>query len=110
MTNALYGKPANARQPRTLIVSRHPGAVDWLRQRAVRGILVRHLDLSRIEPGDVVVGTLPIQQIEAVGQRGARYLHLCVNVPEHLRGREFTAAELDRLGAHLKGYVAFHRP
>jgi hypothetical protein len=46
---------------RTLFLSRHPGAVEWARRR---GLVVdqwlAHLEVAQVQPGDTVIGTLPI--------------------------------------------------
>lgn len=86
-------------------VSRHTGAHDWL---AARGLTVdrqiAHLDLQQVAPGDLVIGTLPINLVAALCARGARYVHLALELPAEARGRELSAAELDRFGARLTCY------
>lgn len=86
-------------------VSRHTGAHDWL---AARGLTVdrqiAHLDLEQVAPGDLVIGTLPINLVAALCAHGARYVHLALELPAEARGRELSAAELDRFGARLTCY------
>ena len=42
----------------TWFVSRHPGALEWIRQEEVAfDIHVPHLDIIHITAGDVVIGT-----------------------------------------------------
>ncbi|MGF1645161.1 MAG: CRISPR-associated protein Csx16 [Thiotrichales bacterium] len=88
-------------------VTRHPGAVDW---SAAEGIIVDHaldhLDVSRVARGDVVIGTLPVNLIAEVNARGAQYLHLTLELPPELRGKELTAEEMRRCGARLENYSA----
>ncbi|HHQ40896.1 MAG TPA: CRISPR-associated protein Csx16 [Chromatiales bacterium] len=48
--------------------------------------------------------TLPIHLAAEVCERGARYLHLRLEVPRELRGRELTADDLAALGARLEAY------
>lgn len=92
----------------TWLVSRHPGAFAWLARRGYSvGRRVAHLDPERVRSGDVVIGTLPVPLVAAIVARGARYYHLTVPVPAQLRGRELSAADLERLGARLERYVAF---
>ena len=87
-------------------VSRHPGALEWARQQGLGGLRqVPHLDPARLAPGDVVVGTLPLQLAAAVCARGCRYLALVVDLPAEARGRELSAAELDAYGARLEAFV-----
>lgn len=93
----------------TWFVSRHPGAREW----AVRkGLHVdrhtAHLEIDEVKPGDTVIGTLPVNLAARVCARGARYLSLSLDLPEHARGRELTADELERFGARLEPFVVEH--
>ena len=86
----------------TWFVSRHPGALDWAARQGIHiNRPVDHLDVQSVANGDWVIGTLPIHMAAAVCERGARYLHLEINVPRELRGQELDAAQLDALGARL---------
>lgn len=86
-------------------VSRHPGAIEWARrQNLTVDRWVAHLDLAAVQPGDIVAGTLPVHLAAAVCARGARYLHLSLALPAEWRGRELSAAELERAGARLDAY------
>ncbi|MFM2069223.1 MAG: hypothetical protein RLZZ584_4132 [Pseudomonadota bacterium] len=91
----------------TWFISRHPGAVEWARRQ---GLQVDHwlmhldLDLAVIGPGDTVAGTLPIHLAAQVCQRGARYLHLSLDLPARLRGRELSADDLALAGARLEQF------
>ena len=87
----------------TLFVSRHPGALDWAAGEGVAvDAVIAHLDPETIQPGDVVIGTLPIHLAAQVCERGGRYLHLSLELPPEQRGRELSAADLRRLGARLE--------
>ena len=86
-------------------VSRHPGAIEWLsRQGIAVDRQIAHLSLELIQPGDWVLGSLPVNMAAAVCARGARYLHLSVEVPAEARGRELSADELDAFGGHLQAF------
>ncbi len=88
------------------LVSRHPGAVEWIRYQGIAvDHQVQHLDVSLVQDGDLVVGTLPIQLAAAVCQRGARYFHLSVQLPFELRGQELDSTTLNRLGAKLEEFA-----
>lgn len=93
------------------LVSRHPGAVAWLRRRyhLTQALLVPHLDVVSIESGDHVIGTLPVQAIAEVWARGATYHHLVIPLTADLRGWELTADELDAAGATLQCFYAERR-
>jgi CRISPR-associated protein Csx16 len=89
----------------TWFVSRHPGAVDWARQQGLAvDRWVPHLEPADVQRGDTVAGTLPVQLAAEVCARGARYLHLRVDLPLHDRGRELDAGELHSRGAQLQRY------
>ncbi|GAB3375337.1 CRISPR-associated protein Csx16 [Azotobacter armeniacus] len=86
----------------TWFVSRHPGAHEWLQSQGVRvDRRVEHLDTGLVEPGDLVCGSLPVHLAALLCARGARYMHLIVDLPAQARGRELTADELRAYGARL---------
>lgn len=89
----------------TYFISRHPGAVAWARAQGLHvDHWVTHLDVSHIQPGDTVAGTLPIHLAAEVCQRGARYLHLSLDLPAHLRGVELDAPTMQTTGASLQPF------
>ena len=89
----------------TYFVSRHPGAVAWvLRQGIAVDHLIPHVDIMRLQPGDTVIGTLPVNLAAEVCKRGAHYLHLSLRVPAALRGVELSTEQLDSLGARLESF------
>ncbi|MDQ5911221.1 MAG: hypothetical protein QG599_3318 [Pseudomonadota bacterium] len=86
-------------------VSRHPGAQAWAAEEGIIvDVVIPHLDPSTIQPGDTVIGTLPIHLAAQVCARGGRFLHLSLEVPPDWRGQELTAADLRRFGARLEAY------
>ena len=86
----------------TRFVSRHPGAADWAKRRALPiDEFVAHLDMSSVVAGDIIVGTLPVHLVAAIVARGARYVHLALDLPAEARGQELTVDDLDRSGARL---------
>ncbi|MCK6426804.1 MAG: CRISPR-associated protein Csx16 [Burkholderiaceae bacterium] len=91
---------------RTFFLSRHPGAIEWARRQGL-GVdqWLAHLDVAQVQPGDTVIGTLPIHLAAQVCARGGRYLHLSLDVPPQWRGRELTADELEAAGARLEGFT-----
>lgn len=62
-------------------------------------------DLRRVQPGDRVLGTLPLHLAAAVVARGAAFWHL--DLPRlgfEQRGREMDADALENAGARLLRY------
>ncbi len=45
-------------------------------------------DINDIQSGDTVIGSLPVNLAAEICQRGAAYIHMTLNVPEHWRGKE----------------------
>lgn len=88
-------------------ISRHQGAQTWIAQQGIAiDRMQTHLDIDDIVAGDTVIGTLPIQLVAEVCVRGARYLHLTLTLPEHLRGKALTADDMDAAGAKLEQFIA----
>lgn len=90
----------------SFFVTRHPGAVAWAIEEGftVDESLV-HLDVSRVKPGDQVLGTLPVHLVAQVCARGGRYFHLTLELPAEQRGRELSVDEMRRYGARLEAYA-----
>lgn len=86
-------------------VTRHAGAVAWAAARGIAAAPTAHLDPAAVRAGDIVLGTLPVNLVAAINRRGARYLHLTLDVPPDQRGRELSAADMTRFGAELREYV-----
>lgn len=90
-----------------IFVTRHKGAADWALVRGLTAVLKPHLekgDIDRLGAGDVVLGTLPVNVVADVNAKGARYLHLVLEIPEAERGKELSADDMERLGARLEEY------
>ncbi len=89
----------------TYFVTRHPGARDWAKGRGITvDEQVEHLDIGRIRPGDMIIGSLPVNLACRVCEQGGRYLHLSLELPPHLRGKELSAADMDRCGARIEEF------
>jgi len=89
----------------TWFITRHPGAIEWARRHGLsvdRHII--HLDPADVRPGDLVLGTLPVNLAADVCAKGARYLNLSLDLPAEARGRELSADDLERYGARLEEY------
>lgn len=83
-------------------VSRHVGAVEWMKAVGRKvDFFVPHLDIDEVQEGDVVIGTLPIYLAAEVCGKGAEFYFLQLPQKMHLRGSEYTAEEMVRMGACL---------
>lgn len=94
----------------TWFVSRHAGAVDWIAAQGLRvDRMVSHLDPTELEPGDTVIGSLPVHLAATVCARGGRYLHLTLDIPPERRGAELTHQDMEAFGARLERYHIIRR-
>jgi CRISPR-associated protein Csx16 len=89
----------------TYFISRHPGAIAWAEQQGTKvDQRITHLDISLIQSGDTVIGSLPVNLAAEVCSKGAAYIHLSLTLPEYWRGRELSAAQMSECGATLERY------
>ncbi|ENM3854308.1 CRISPR-associated protein Csx16 [Vibrio cholerae] len=87
------------------LVTRHRGAREWCLQQGYQvDQQLPHLTPDIIQPGDLVIGILPLPMAAQIQQNGARYLHLSLDVPEALRGKELDSATMACLGAKLQEF------
>lgn len=96
---------------RTLLISRHTGALEWLSQQGYKNSeIIEHLDRATIDsltPEDTVVGNLPIHLAAEISQRRSKFLYLQIDLPQALRGKELTAEELDQCNVRLAPYIVY---
>lgn len=91
----------------TTFVTRHAGALDWAREEDLLPegcVVASSFDPERVQPGDLVIGTLPAQVAARICERGGRYQHLTIDLPEQLRGSELTAEQLRACRARLEEF------
>ena len=90
----------------TYIVTRHAGALVWLRRHFGEPNLraLRCAEDAPVRAGDRVVGVLPISWAARICALGAEAHVLTFDVPAELRGQELSADDLDALGARLVRY------
>jgi CRISPR-associated protein Csx16 len=95
----------------TWFITRHPGAVYWAARQGLKvDKRVAHLDPADIQPGDTVIGTLPVNLAAEVCARGGRFFNLSLDLPEGARGRELSADDLERFGARIEEYRIEAKP
>lgn len=91
----------------TYFISRHAGAVEWAESEGFQvDQQLAHFEVEVVKPGDRVLGTLPINLVAEVNQRGGKYFHLTLNLPAERRGSELSAADMRTFGARLEPYRA----
>ena len=99
----------------TIIVTRHAGAMEWLRKNHIDIFdpiypiseeeeieIVEPIVLAHAKPDDVrgkrVIGILP----NRLSSLAAEYWELNIDIPADMRGKEISCQEMERLGASLK--------
>ncbi|HIF9493542.1 TPA: CRISPR-associated protein Csx16 [Photobacterium damselae] len=77
-------------------ISRHPAALEWVNTQNIKidHWLEHLLDLSLFVSGDIVLGTLPIQLVAALNQKGVQYGHFSLTVPPQWRGSELNLEQV----------------
>ena len=96
---------------KTLFISRHPGAVQWIKaQPIVIDRFIAHLEIEEIQPGDRVIGSLPVHLAGQVCARGAEYYNLSIKLPEKFRGQELSCEQLKQMSARLERFSVQIQP
>ncbi|WP_372997110.1 CRISPR-associated protein Csx16 [Marinobacter sp.] len=86
-------------------VSRHSGAREWASRQGIPvDCWVEHLAPEQVKAGDVVYGTLPIPLVALINGRGARYIHLVLDLSASIRGKELSPEEMEAGGAKFQEY------
>lgn len=83
-----------------IIVTRHAGAVEWLRQQGITGKVISHATEKEVT-GQVVYGMLPLH-LAALAERVVT-IDLPNLAPDQ-RGNELSADEMEKAGARLVAY------
>jgi CRISPR-associated protein Csx16 len=92
-------------RPLTYLITRHPGAKLWAEEEGITvDAQLDHLEVDRVQDGDIVIGSLPVNLAAAVCSRGGRYFHLSLELPQEWRGRELTPENMRRFGAQLEEF------
>jgi len=95
---------------RTVIVSRHPGALLWLRRRGIDGDQrLAHLDPAMVDSGDTVIGTLPLYLAGSLCRKGVEVVGLIIDTPAKWRGLELTADQIEAANARLHRFEVIDR-
>ena len=87
---------------KTIIVTRHPGAVEFIQDAGFEGEVIEHFTPEMVEEGMIVVGVLPVHLIGEVLEKGGRYVHVVMpQIPQEMRGHELTTEQMREYGATL---------
>lgn len=91
----------------TYFITRHAGAIQWAKLQQLQfDVHLEHLlNIDELNAGDVIIGTLPINLVAQLNERGIRYIHLSLDIPAHLRGVELTAEQLQQCKASLEEFA-----
>ena len=85
----------------TVIVSRHAGAIEWLRRQGIAGTVIEQAIPEDVR-GRVVIGNLPMHLAAEAHQVGSIDLP---GLAREQRGRDLTPEEMDAAGACIRWYV-----
>lgn len=99
------------------IVSRHHGAIEWIRQALEKENIstnsqaqeikqLTHFTPETIQWGDTVIGLLPINLIAQINALGGQYGHLSMDLKESDRGKELTIHDMNALNARIEWFSA----
>lgn len=89
----------------TYLITRHPGAKQWAEEEGIAvDSQLDHLEIDRVQAGDSVIGSLPVNLAAEVCAQGGRYFHLSLELPYDWRGRELTADDMRRFGARVEAF------
>ena len=89
-----------------IIISRHPGAIKWLKEKLEEDCEVKeHFtseDISELTGGDKVYGILPIPLVSEVLKKGADFYLISLPVVAFSeRGNELTPEGMEKAGAKI---------
>lgn len=95
---------------KTWIVTRHLGALDFLKSQGICGQHMPHLMIDAIQSGDKVIGNLPLHHIALLNKKNVEYWHLCVEQPLDMRGKEHSLEFLMASNATLRRFKVIEEP
>ena len=84
------------------IVTRHKGAVAWIKKHYPifsKFVVLKFIDEEQIK-GNVIIGTLPIN----LAVLAKEYWHLSMKIPLEMSGKEFTIEDMEEFGCQIVRY------
>ena len=89
-----------------VIVTRHSGAVEWLRRRGITGEVISHVSDPAQVADRTVYGVLPLHLAALADEVVSVDLP---NLRPDQRGKDLTPEEMDEAGANLRRYRVFEK-
>ena len=87
---------------KTVIVSRHPGAIEWLRSKGIEGEVIEHLSTKDLTGNERIYGILPLPLIKEAMNKGCEVNILVLPaIAFGQRGQELSPTEMDEAGAKI---------
>jgi CRISPR-associated protein Csx16 len=84
------------------IVTRHKGAIEWLRTKGYSGEVIPHLDNNKITGGNLYIGVVPVPIIKQILDAGSRFFLLALpDIAFSQRGQDMIPDEMEGAGARL---------
>jgi CRISPR-associated protein Csx16 len=94
----------------TWFVTRHAGAEQWAAEEGLKiDKVVDHLDIEKVKKGDTVIGSLPVNMVALLNERGIRYFHLILQLPREMRGKHLSAEKMRLFGCRIEEYFVVKR-
>lgn len=86
---------------KTVIITRHAGAIEWLKSKGYGGEVMPHFN-GEVEEGATYIGVLPIPMIHHIINGGGRFILLTLpQIAFGERGQELSPEEMEAAGASL---------
>jgi len=79
-----------------VIVSRHQGTIEVLRQIFPEAQVVQHISNPREFKGALLIGNFPLEMIAELKKNGNRVIVVNLRVPPEMRGKELSKEEVQK--------------
>lgn len=93
--------------PNRFIVTSHSGTVTWMARKGIEAdkVVMGDFDVAAVQPGDIVIGTLPLHLAAEVIRKGGRYWNFVLVKPEALRDkRDLAVQEIEQCQPRLEEF------
>ena len=93
----------------TYFICRHQGSIEWAKRKGISvDAFLEHMEnINDFKAGDTVIGSLPVHIIAQLNAKGVRFVHFQLDLPNHLRGVELSADDIDSLNIQLNEYIVW---